>query len=245
MIAAQPLVSASGKIFSPSVGRNKEVLLQHLLPKLLHLAKGEAMGLIEVAGGSGEHAAMLAAHMKGLCILPVEPDANMTASIAAWSVEDGAADAIKALGSCVLPAVNIGVEDIQANTWAEETTRRVTNDVNDVPSPTALPATCKAILCVNMIHISPYFCTEQLFRAGKEVLPVGGQIFTYGPYAESGGVMVDSNAAFDVSLKERNPEWGVRDIESVARTAREHGGFVLSDRLAMPANNLLLTFTRQ
>jgi hypothetical protein len=96
-----------------------------------------------------------------------------------------------------------------------------------------------------MIHISPYFCTEQLFRAGKEVLPVGGQIFTYGPYAESGGVMVDSNAAFDVSLKERNPEWGVRDIESVARTAREHGGFVLSDRLAMPANNLLLTFTRQ
>ena len=57
--------------------------------------------------------------------------------------------------------------------------------------------------------------------------------------------MVESNDAFDKSLQERNSAWGIRDMERVQQSALEHGGFVLSDRVVMSANNLLLTFTKQ
>ena len=98
------------------------------------------------------------------------------------------------------------------------------------------------LLCINMIHISVYEATEALFRVGKEV---GARyIYTYGPYRVDGS-MVESNQRFDESLKSRNTEWGVRDIEKVAESAAEHGQFRLVDKVEMPANNLLLTWERE
>ena len=75
------------------------------------------------------------------------------------------------------------------------------------------------------------------------MLPPGGVLFLYGAYKENGAHMAPSNAAFDLDLRRRNPEWGVRDLEAVADLAREHG-LDLVERLQMPANNLSLVFRR-
>ena len=221
---------ASAKIFSPSVGRNKEPLLEKLIPKLNSLvgSDSEVLGLLEIATGSGEHASLLAQAVPKLEVLPVEPDSNMIESIKAWSVEDGAAESIEKNGSSVLPTLNIGIEELKADVIAQHSHGH---------------GQYRAMLCVNMIHISPYKCTEQLFRAGQDILTTtGSQIYTYGPYREN-GTMVASNEDFHKSLQERNSEWGIRDVEAVANTAELYG-FHMTDKTNMPANNLLLTFTK-
>lgn len=79
--------------------------------------------------------------------------------------------------------------------------------------------------------------------AGR-VLSPGGVLYLYGAYRENGVHMAPSNAAFDLDLRSRNPEWGVRDLEKVTELADSHG-LALEERIAMPANNLSLIFRRQ
>jgi Protein of unknown function (DUF938) len=77
----------------------------------------------------------------------------------------------------------------------------------------------------------------------SQVLPPGGVLYLYGAYKENGAHTAQSNEDFDRDLRGRNPEWGVRDLESVADLAREHG-LDLLERIQMPANNLSLVFRR-
>lgn len=100
-----------------------------------------------------------------------------------------------------------------------------------------------AVVCINMIHISPWAATEGLMKLAGRVLPVGGLLVTYGPYREAEGPLAPSNAAFDESLKARDPAWGLRDRDAVAAAAKA-GGLALTRRVAMPANNLMLLFRR-
>jgi len=93
-----------------------------------------------------------------------------------------------------------------------------------------------AVLCINMIHISPWQATLDLMKGAARVLGDGGVLFLYGPYRRFGAHTAQSNAAFDADLRARNPEWGVRDLEAVEETARGHG-FSLDEVVAMPANN--------
>ena len=94
-----------------------------------------------------------------------------------------------------------------------------------------------------MIHISPWHATEGLLALSERTLLPGGVLFLYGPYRETGVPLALSNAAFDASLKERDPEWGLRDLGVVRGLAARHG-FVLAERIAMPANNLGVVFKR-
>jgi len=97
-----------------------------------------------------------------------------------------------------------------------------------------------AILSSNVIHISPIQTLHGILNgAGKTLAPDGCLIF-YGPFAES-GEMSDGNRAFDASLKSRNPNWGVRDLDTVQTLA---DGFTLTKRFEMPANNLIIVLTR-
>jgi hypothetical protein len=80
-------------------------------------------------------------------------------------------------------------------------------------------------------------------RLAGRVLPVGGLLVTYGPYREAEVPLAPSNAAFDASLKARDPAWGLRDRDAVA-TAAKAGGLALTRRVEMPANNLMLLFRR-
>ncbi len=99
-----------------------------------------------------------------------------------------------------------------------------------------------AVLCINMVHISPWAATLGLLAGAAELLPVGAPLFLYGPYRQQGVPTAPGNEAFDESLKSRNAEWGLRSVEAVAAAAH---GFALDRIVAMPANNLSLVFRRQ
>ena len=109
---------------------------------------------------------------------------------------------------------------------------------NDWPIVTA-----DAILCINMIHISPWRSTEGLIRGAARLLRPGAPLYLYGPYRRAEVVTVPSNEAFDADLKSRNPEWGLRDLEAVAKLAAAEG-FSAPAITEMPANNLSVVFRR-
>jgi SAM-dependent methyltransferase len=100
-----------------------------------------------------------------------------------------------------------------------------------------------AIVAINMVHISPWQATQGLMAGAGRILPPGGVLFLYGAYKENGAHTASSNEAFDLDLRRRNPEWGVRDLEAVADLARDHA-LDLIERVQMPANNLSLIFHR-
>jgi SAM-dependent methyltransferase len=99
------------------------------------------------------------------------------------------------------------------------------------------------VVCINMIHISPWSSTVGLVRGAARVLPTGGLLFLYGPYRQKGRHTAPSNEAFDQDLRRRNPAWGVRDLEGVADLAGE-AGFGPPAIAQMPANNLAVLFRR-
>ncbi|EKS33581.1 DUF938 domain-containing protein [Afipia clevelandensis] len=100
-----------------------------------------------------------------------------------------------------------------------------------------------AILCINMIHIAPWRASEGLFHGAARLLPAGAPLYLYGPYRRADVVTAPSNEAFDESLKARNEEWGLRDLETVAALARDEG-FSGPEITEMPANNLSVVFRR-
>lgn len=100
-----------------------------------------------------------------------------------------------------------------------------------------------AVVCINMIHISPWAATQGLFAGAARLLPAHGVLVTYGPYLEDEVDTAPSNLAFDASLKSRNPAWGIRRREDIEGLAASHG-LALRARIAMSANNLSLVFRR-
>lgn len=108
----------------------------------------------------------------------------------------------------------------------------------DWPVPAA-----DAILCLNMVHISPWAATAGLMRGAGRLLGEGAPLYLYGPYRRAGVETAPSNEAFDESLKARDPEWGLRDLDAVAAEADRHG-LALERTVEMPANNLSLIFRK-
>ena len=105
-------------------------------------------------------------------------------------------------------------------------------------------AAADAILCVNMVHISPWKATLGLMAGAGQLLAPGAPLILYGPYRQRGVPTAESNEAFDVSLNTRNPAWGLRHVEEVSAAAAARG--LLLDRIVtMPANNLSLVFRRE
>ena len=100
-----------------------------------------------------------------------------------------------------------------------------------------------ALLCINMIHISPWAATVALFDGARDTLSAEDVLFLYGPYRRDDRHTAPSNEAFDASLRSRDPQWGVRDLEEVERTA-EQAGYILEEVVAMPANNFSVIFRK-
>jgi SAM-dependent methyltransferase len=100
-----------------------------------------------------------------------------------------------------------------------------------------------AILCSNVVHISPWQTTLGLLRGAGRLLTRGAPLIVYGPYRRADVATAPSNEAFDASLRKRDPSWGLRDLDSVNLEAARHG--LAFERLfEMPANNLILLFRR-
>jgi SAM-dependent methyltransferase len=101
-----------------------------------------------------------------------------------------------------------------------------------------------AVLCINMIHIAPWDAAAGLMRGAAALLRPVGILYLYGPFRRDGAHTAPSNEAFDRSLRQQNPEWGVRDLEAVTALAQAHG-FAEPIIEAMPANNLSLVFRKR
>ena len=169
--------------------------------------------VLEIAAGSGEHALAFARALPDLAWTPSDPSEEARISIAAWR---GTA----------------GPDNLQAPLAI------------DAADPATWPAgPFHAVVCINMLHISPWAATEGLMRGAAQVLVPGGLLYLYGPYLEADVPLALSNADFDQNLKARNPEWGLRALEDVSQLARDHG-LRLTLRVEMPANNLSLLFRK-
>ena len=114
----------------------------------------------------------------------------------------------------------------------------------DAADPDSWPGeSVDAVVNINMIHISPWVATKGLMKGAGRLLPTGGGLFLYGPYIERDVETAPSNLAFDESLRSRNPAWGIRHLDDVVALAAGHG-LRLAERIAMPANNLIVAFRR-
>jgi SAM-dependent methyltransferase len=168
--------------------------------------------VLEIASGTGEHAAFFARLFPYLQWQPSDPDPDALTSIEAWQADAEAAN--------LLPPVFL---DAASETWPLDRG--------------------EAILCINMVHISSWAATVGLMRGAARLLPIGGPLILYGPYRRAEVETAPSNEAFDASLKARNPEWGLRDLEEVRAEAEAHG--LAFERLwEMPANNLAVVFRK-
>jgi SAM-dependent methyltransferase len=104
-------------------------------------------------------------------------------------------------------------------------------------------AALTAMLCINVLHISPWAVAQNLIADAGRLLRDGGRLFVYGPFMRDGAHSAPSNAAFDASLRAENPDWGVRDIRDL-RALAQAAGLTLDEIVPMPANNLVLAFAR-
>ena len=193
------------RIHSPAAERNREPILaelQRLLPP-----QGVAL---EIASGTGQHAAHFAAGLPGWQWQPSDGDARSLPSITAWCEGQDR----------VLPPLSV---DVLAPVWP------------------GVPATVDAVFCANLLHISPWATTAALMRGAVRHLVPTGLLITYGPYLEDDVPTAAGNLAFDADLRSRNPAWGLRRLADVAAEA-EATGLQLRERVAMPANNLLLAW---
>ena len=192
---------------APATERNREpiaAVLREVLP--------ERGTLLEIASGTGEHAAYFSELFPDLAWQPSDPDPEALASIEAWRAEAGVPNLLEPLRL-----------DSAAPTWPVEA--------------------ADAILCINMVHISPWAATEGLMRGAGRLLPPGGPLILYGPYRRAGVPTAPSNEAFDQSLRSRDPRWGLRELERVSAQAGANG-LTFERVVEMPANNLTLVFRR-
>jgi SAM-dependent methyltransferase len=114
----------------------------------------------------------------------------------------------------------------------------------DASDPDSWPVErADAVVNINMLHISPWAAAQGLMAGAGRVLPAGGLLYLYGPYIEAGVATAQSNLDFDASLRRRDPAWGLRRLDDVIGLAAAHG-LALTERIAMPANNLSLIFRK-
>ncbi len=193
---------------SPAAERNREPILAELLRLL-----PPAGQMLEIAAGTGQHAAHFSAALPGWRWQPSDGDPRALASIAAWC---------SGLGN-VQPPLHL---DVMQASWS------------------GVPASLDAIFCANMLHISPWPTTAALLQGAARHLAADGVLIIYGPWIEHDVPTAPSNLAFDADLRSRNPSWGLRELPQMLGQAAT-AGLRLRERVAMPANNLLLVLGRR
>ncbi len=213
------------KQFAPATERNREpilAVLKQVLPE---------NGLVlEIASGTGEHAAFLAPRLD--CYwLPTDVSPEALSSIAAWRDELSNPSLLAPVGL-----------DVSSSGWTEQLQIHLTKLSLDAGPLN--PGSLSAIVNINMIHISPWSSTLGLLSGAGQLLSPGGILYLYGPYFQTGVPTAPGNSAFDEMLKARNPEWGLRNLETVIGQA-EQLGFRHQQTVSMPANNLSVIFQKE
>ena len=114
----------------------------------------------------------------------------------------------------------------------------------DASSPDWPIERADAVLSINMVHISPWSSALGLLDGAARVLSSGAPLILYGPWLKEGVEPAPSNLDFDVDLKRRDPQWGLRRVEEFAAAAAERA-VDLEETVRMPANNLMLLLRRR
>jgi SAM-dependent methyltransferase len=204
-----------GRLDAPAFHRNHAPIWSVLAP---HLA--DASGdVLEIGSGTGQHVVAFAANAPALTWWPSDPNPKHCRSIEAWRRHAKLAN--------VRPPLCIDISDPD---W-----RRI--------GPADLPERFRAMLCLNVLHITPWSVTETLLDCAANALAPDGQLFVYGPFMRDGRHTAPSNAAFDASLRRENPCWGVRDISLIGEAAQRRG-LRMTAVEGMPANNMMAMVAR-
>ena len=187
---------------------------QPILEVLQRLLPAQGRAL-EIASGTGQHVAWFARHLPQWDWQPTDADAPALNSIDA-RIAQGALRNVR-------PPLLL---DVMSPVWLPEGT-----------------GAFDAIYCANMLHIAPWDTCAALMQGSVRHLAPTGQLILYGPFLEDGVATAASNLRFDQDLRAQNPAWGLRPLREVQAQATD-AGLQLAQRIAMPANNLVLVWTR-
>ena len=209
-------VEPDGRLDAPAFHRN-----HHAIRAVLHrYLAGKSGDVVEAGSGTGQHVVDFATHFPGIVWWPSDLNEAHLKSIEAWRAHAGLSN--------IRPPLRIDLTD---PAWCPQ--------MHDGSGPGPL----LAVFCANVIHIAPWRVAEGLFAGAARYLRPDGRLFLYGPFKRDGKHTALSNAVFDTSLRDRDAEWGVRDIADLERLAGGVG-LGLVEIAEMPANNLVLVFER-
>ena len=210
-------VEADGRLDSAAFHRNHAPIWA-VLEKFLARKSGD---VVEAGSGTGQHVVHFATRTPDITWWPSDLNERHLKSIEAWRTHAGLPN--------IRPPLRIDLTD---PAWCPE--------LHDGSGPAEL----LAVFCANVLHIAPWRVAEGLFAGAARYLRGDGRLFLYGPFKREGKHTALSNAVFDTSLREQDPEWGVRDIADLEKLA-EAGGLALIETVEMPANNMILAYGRR
>lgn len=202
--------SNQDRLYFPATERNRAPLGNALSEML-----PQQGAVLEIASGSGEHAVTFQRRFPGILWQASDPDPIHCKSINAWIDHE-------CLSGLMPPALKLDVLD---QPWL---------------IPEQITIKLKVVVAINLIHIAPWCCCQSLVEQASKYLPMGGRLILYGPYRRNGSHTSLSNEVFDQSLRERNPSWGVRDLEAV-ETLCTNVGLKNMHCIELPANNLVVS----
>jgi SAM-dependent methyltransferase len=210
-------IEPDGRLDAAAFHRNHQPIWA-VLGKFLD---GKSGDVVETGSGTGQHVIDFARRNPDITWWPSDFNEAHLKSISAWRAHTR------------LPNVRAPLRiDLSDPVWCSE--------MRDGGGPDRL----LAVFCANVIHIAPWRVAEGLFAGAARYLRPDGRLFLYGPFKRDARHTAPSNAMFDTSLRDNNPEWGVRDIADVKALA-ESVGLQLAEIFDMPANNLILAFERR
>ena len=209
-------VEPDGRLDAAAFHRNHQPIWG-VLQKFL---AGKSGDVLEAGSGTGQHVVHFAGHAADVTWWPSDYNEQHLKSISAWQKHAGLPN--------IRPPMRIDLSD---PAWCSA--------MHDGSGPAKL----LAVFCANVIHIAPWRVAEGLFAGAARYLRADGRLFLYGPFKRDGKHTALSNAVFDTSLRDRDAEWGVRDIADVEKLA-DSVGLALIETVRMPANNLILVFEK-
>ena len=209
-------VEPDGRLDAAAFHRNHEAIWAVLQKFLI----GKSGDVVEAGSGTGQHVVHFAKHTPGIIWWPSDLNERHLKSIEAWRAHAALPN--------IRPPLRIDLTD---PAWCAA--------MQDGSGPAEL----LAVFCANVIHIAPWRVAEGLFAGAGRYLRSDGRLFLYGPFKLEGKHTAMSNAVFDTSLREQDAEWGVRDIADVEKLAATVG-LALLEAVPMPANNMILVFSR-
>src|SRR6202012_2609427 len=216
-------VEPDGRLDAAAFHRNHQPIWE-VLQRFL---AGKSGDVVEVGSGTVKHVVHFARHTPQITWWPSDLNEQHLKSIDAWRAHSGLSN--------IRAPLRI---DLSNPAWCPEMRD------GGPGSSLAAPGPLLAVFCANVVHIAPWRVAEGLFAGAGRYLGADGRLFLYGPFKREGQHTAMSNAVFDTSLRDRDPEWGVRDIADIEKLATT-AGLALTETVEMPANNLMLVFKRQ